>query len=78
MGWDVPAVVLTGTVCWGHSEHGGLCWPRCQSRLWELCEVGRVGGSWAANKLLVGSSPLQPSSACCCCREPEKALLYRG
>lgn len=46
-------VVLTVSVCWGHSEQEGLCQLHFHSLLWELCKVG-----WKilANNLLVSSS----------------------
>lgn len=37
---EVPAVVPTVNVCWGHGEREGLRQPRFQSPLWELCKVG--------------------------------------
>uniref|UniRef100_A0A8D0FE26 Platelet-derived growth factor (PDGF) family profile domain-containing protein n=1 Tax=Strix occidentalis caurina TaxID=311401 RepID=A0A8D0FE26_STROC len=37
---EMPTVVLTVNVCWGHGECEGLCQPCFQSPLWELCRVG--------------------------------------
>lgn len=69
---EMPAVVLTVNVCWGHGECEGLCQPRFQSPLWELCKVGweipvcEQAASW------LFPCARQPLSSHCC---PCAALL---